>query len=306
MISIIVPIFNSQLFLDECLNSIYLQTYTDFEVLCVDDGSTDNSASICGIWAQKDPRFKYLRQENGGVSKARNTGLDHAKGDYICFLDSDDLIHRTFFEKLINNACGNDAVLCDFTRGEDLGQDGLLSSVHDKKTFINLVIFERIKHPSVTCFLYKRNIIDQNSIRFVEGCIKNEDYEFYLRYLTKCQNDIIRIDYKGYFYRDNPESVMSAPITKKSFTSIEAAKRIDCFLLEEKITETKEWVSSLCVLFYAYKIAKQNNKTLYDELHAKYDVKSAMKTMCSFPSFNKRIVAYLYLLLGKKVFYHLV
>ena len=92
MISIIVPVYNSEKYLDECLRSIQKQSYSNFEVICVNDGSPDNSADICQRFVDKDKRFRLINQENGGVSSARNRALKEAKGEYVCFVDSDDVI----------------------------------------------------------------------------------------------------------------------------------------------------------------------------------------------------------------------
>ena len=92
LISVIVPVYNVEEYLDRCIESIVNQTYKNLEILLIDDGSTDNSYNICDKWAKKDNRIKVVHKENGGVSSARNVGLDVATGDYIGFVDSDDYI----------------------------------------------------------------------------------------------------------------------------------------------------------------------------------------------------------------------
>ena len=103
MISIIVPIYNVSQYLEECLHSIQMQDYTDFEVICVDDGSKDNSADIALKFTESDKRFKLIRQPNSGVSVARNTGIRHAHGTYICFVDADDMIAPSYLSVLYNH-----------------------------------------------------------------------------------------------------------------------------------------------------------------------------------------------------------
>ena len=97
-ISIIIPVYNVEKYLDECINSIVFQEYRNLEIVLVDDGSPDKSPQICDEWAQKDSRIKVIHKENGGVSSARNIGLQHASGDYITMLDSDDWITAEFSE----------------------------------------------------------------------------------------------------------------------------------------------------------------------------------------------------------------
>ena len=104
LISVIVPVYNVEDYLDRCINSIINQTYKNLEIILVDDGSTDSSGRKCDDFALKDDRIKVLHKENGGVSSARNAGLDVATGDYIGFVDSDDTIESNMYELLFNNA----------------------------------------------------------------------------------------------------------------------------------------------------------------------------------------------------------
>ena len=116
LISVIVPVYNVENYLRECLDSIVAQTYRNIEVILVDDGSKDSSGKICDEYADKDNRIKVIHKENGGVSAARNTGLDIAKGEWISYVDSDDYIESTMIETLICLAKKNDVELamCSF------------------------------------------------------------------------------------------------------------------------------------------------------------------------------------------------
>ncbi len=105
LISVIVPVYNVEKYLDECVASIVNQTYKKLEIILVDDGSSDNSPIICDKWAKKDSRIKVIHKKNGGQSEARNVGLDNATGDYIGFIDSDDYIDSTMYEKLLYSFC---------------------------------------------------------------------------------------------------------------------------------------------------------------------------------------------------------
>jgi len=102
LISIIVPIYNTSAYLNRCISSIVQQTYHNLEILLINDGSTDQSESICLEWARKDNRILYISQTNKGVCSARNLGLSRAKGDYIGFIDSDDYIAHNMYESLYN------------------------------------------------------------------------------------------------------------------------------------------------------------------------------------------------------------
>ena len=100
LISIIVPVYNVEKYVAECIESIIKQTYQNLEILLIDDGSTDNSGKICDKYAEKDKRIKIIHKENGGVSSARNLGLDLAQGEYIAFIDSDDFVSNKYIESL--------------------------------------------------------------------------------------------------------------------------------------------------------------------------------------------------------------
>ena len=108
-ISVIVPVYNTELYLHRCIDSILTQTFTDFELILVDDGSEDNSGAICKTYVLNDARVKLIRQDNNGPSSARNTGLKYAIGKYIAFLDSDDIIHRDYLRVLYTNMIATDA-----------------------------------------------------------------------------------------------------------------------------------------------------------------------------------------------------
>ena len=101
MLSIIVPVYNVEKYIGKCIESIVNQTYKDLEIILVDDGSTDNSGKICDEWARKDKRIKVIHKKNGGLSDARNAGLDICTGDYIGFVDSDDYIELNMYEDLL-------------------------------------------------------------------------------------------------------------------------------------------------------------------------------------------------------------
>ena len=119
MISVIVPVYNVENYLDKCLGSIASQTVTDLEVILVDDGSSDMSGMICDAWAKKDARFRVMHRQNNGVSSARNAALQAAKGDFIAFVDADDYINKDMF-RLLLNALAEDAdiAVCGFNTVE--------------------------------------------------------------------------------------------------------------------------------------------------------------------------------------------
>lgn len=306
LVSIIIPIYNSEDFLSECLASLGCQSYEDIEVICIDDGSKDGSAHICKGWSEKDSRFRYYFQENSGVCVARNKGLKVAKGEYLCFVDSDDILHQDFIKELVARTEPNKTVVCQISKKIDCLGKGDTLTVYPLRQFINLVVFEKIKHPGFTCFLYNNNIIKENNLCFVEGCVRNEDYEFYMKYLSCSKGVVVNMDYVGYYYRTNPFSEMESPLTLQSLTSIEASRRINKYLFDKGHINDNIIVLSNGVLTYAYSIAKRGNWDLYDYLHSNYDVRNAMVKMLFFPRLSKKIVAVAYLLLGKDLFFYTI
>lgn len=123
-ISVILPVYKVEKWLNRCLESIVNQTFKNLEIILVDDGSPDNSGKLCDEWATKDKRIKVIHKENGGVSSARNIGIDKATGDYITFVDPDDYIDLTMYEKLLKRDVNNEAdiIMCGFSRSYEDGQ----------------------------------------------------------------------------------------------------------------------------------------------------------------------------------------
>ena len=154
MISIIVPVYNSEKYLDECLKSIQKQSYRNFEVICVDDGSTDNSANIVNEYIKTDTRFQLFTQSNSGVSAARNLGLSKVSGEFICFVDSDDIIDNLFLENLINLAKDGSFAVCSYSRNiRNLGTKARNVRHYSSREYITNIINERFEHPNIWILL---------------------------------------------------------------------------------------------------------------------------------------------------------
>lgn len=133
-LSVIVPVYNAELTIRKCVDSLLAQTISDFEVVLVDDGSPDRCGSICDEYAQQDPRVKVIHQQNGGVSVARQTGIDNAIGEYTIHVDSDDWVEPTELEELYKKAKEDDAdmVICDFYENDDIYHKQEPSSLDSK------------------------------------------------------------------------------------------------------------------------------------------------------------------------------
>lgn len=218
-VSIIVPVYNVSCFLRETVDSIIAQTFADFELLLIDDGSTDGSGEICDVYAKTDSRIKVYHVNNSGVSAARNFGLDHATGKYIWFVDSDDLVAPRMLQELIKDIENNkaDLAMCSFLRmGEEASS--FLPIIKDETILINNancsqileLCFGKFAHSSYCIWdkLFKREIIESNKIRFNVGLNRGEDGLFNIAYFLKC-GLITHNASKLYGYRSRSGSLIS-------------------------------------------------------------------------------------------------
>lgn len=305
MISVIVPIYNVSKYLEDCLQSILSQEYKDFEVLCINDGSTDNSADIVRKFEELDKRFKLIQQSNNGVSVARNLGLEHAQGEYICFVDADDMVAPNFLRELYGSSKDGHFSVCSYTK-----DPALLGRPHTKvirftsRQFINKIVDETIEHPNLWAMMFRSAIIKKYKVQFYPGCVRNEDTEFYMKYLVHENHEVVFSDYQGYFYRDNPSSAMH--VTKRNaFTSFEASERIEKYLTDNGIVFPYNKMLYGSIQAYSVLLARERNKDLYGELHNLYDVRNVMCNLLNHPRLLRRIVAVIYVILGKQIFYKL-
>ena len=226
LVSIVVPIYNVEKYLDRCISSIASQTYRNLEIILVDDGSPDNCPSICDEWAKKDSRIVVVHKENEGLGRARNTGIDNATGEYICFFDSDDYIEYDTIEACVKIASDNNADLVVFGH-DDVTPDMKQIGVHIPKSPKNIFSGEEIKKEllpnSLYCNLqsgedwnmvmsawnklYSMDVIRKNTWRFVsERDIISEDF-YSLTELYGYLNCVCVIDKAFYHYVVNNSSL---------------------------------------------------------------------------------------------------
>ena len=190
-ISVIVPVYNAEKYLCRCIDSILSQTFTDFELLLINDGSKDGSDAICDEYAAKDNRVRVFHKENGGVSSARNLGLDNAKGEWITFVDSDDFIPSDSLKSLSNNN-SEDLIIGEFqySNGENLfGLRWNDNSVerNDFSEFLSLNI-DTSFFRAPWCKLFKNKIITECDLRFDVSLMLGEDTIFVNTYLLYCNS----------------------------------------------------------------------------------------------------------------------
>ena len=191
MISIIVPIYKAEKYIHRCIDSILAQSHTDFELLLIDDGSPDNCGAICDEYAAKDSRVRVFHKENGGVSSARNLGLDHAQGEWITFVDIDDYVHPDFLASLYAQHDA-DLIVGSFqmVNSKEEWDTILEDCFYDKTQFSKNVIDLSLKIHFHTPWtkLYRNDIIVGNHLRFDEKMHSSEDWLFVLNYLIYAQS----------------------------------------------------------------------------------------------------------------------
>lgn len=224
LISIVVPIYNVEKYLVDCIESILAQNYRNFELILVDDGSSDHCGEICDAYEERDPRIKVIHKKNGGLSDARNAGIEIATGDYIGFVDSDDYIESDMYEKLLNacleshsdiSMCGRYVVTEDKkVVFEKFVLDGWMK--YDSKTAIGKLLLWDSCDSAAWDKLYKRTLFD--NVRYPLG-VMSEDYDVTSRLFEKA-NGIVHIGEPKYHYVQRAESITKQGFTKKRFEVI--------------------------------------------------------------------------------------
>ena len=236
-ISVIVPVYKAEAFLADCIDSILSQTFSDFEIILVDDGSPDNSGRICEEYAAKYEHIHVLHQENQGQAAARNHALTYAQGQWICYVDSDDLIHPRMLEHLYNgiHSTGAPVAMCEMleavTPPESFYQDREISFEYlpmDEATLTRL--YDAEEYPAwVACAkLIRRDLIE--SYPFREGRVY-EDNEAVCHWLCK-GGSLARSREMLYFYRGNPESTTKSEFRLKRLDYLWALESISGFYTE--------------------------------------------------------------------------
>lgn len=214
LVSVIVPVYNAEKYIAECIESILKQTYKNFELILVDDGSTDSSSTICKAFANQDSRIRYLYKENGGVSTARNIGISMANGTYAAFVDSDDFIKEDMLAVLMKNEA--DFSMCGYELFDDTTNviSGSFSCPKLNGYIADLAnrMKEYISPPFLLgpCFkLFKLEIVKTHSLRFPPELSYGEDAVFVFEYLQHCLTVSVE-QYIGYIYRKHGDLTLSS------------------------------------------------------------------------------------------------
>ena len=236
LISVIVPVYKVEKYLDRCVQSIVDQTYTNLEIILVDDGSPDNCPAMCDAWAAKDPRIKVIHKENGGLSDARNAGMNAAMGEYIGFVDSDDWIdvpmYQHLYEAMVTTgsdiaSCGSRRVWLDGTSAREVcsvNKDWIL----EQEAAMEALITSNGLIQTVWNKLYRRNIAE--CVQFPVGVI-HED-EFWSWQVVARAKRVVTIKESYYNYLQRGSSIMGAGFTEKGLLVVRAKTERQAYIEE--------------------------------------------------------------------------
>jgi len=225
LVSVIVPVYKVEKYLKNCIDSILQQTYKDFELILVDDGSPDDCGRICDSYAQRDSRIVVIHQKNGGLSNARNSGINVARGSFLFFVDSDDFILPQCLDILVKESIDKNAdmVVCSYCRCEPCAS---LVDVRSPANYFTDVfssnkmeVFLTTKKIGTTAWgkLYKKELFRQ--LRYPDGKYNEDVFTTYIA--VHEANKVVSCSYIGYVYRENQMSIMNEPFSDKKIDSIE-------------------------------------------------------------------------------------
>lgn len=274
--SIIIPIYNLECYIERTILNILNQNFLDYELILVNDGSTDETFNIINNIAKKNDKIKTINKENGGVSSARNLGLKKANGKYIYFLDGDDKIENDLLSNAYSKLKNNDIDIYSF--GFDIVEaNGKLkkkfsfyeydNEIFSSQEFQKLYLRKKIRQ-HICSFCVKRNLILNNSITFNESATHGEDQEFQLKIISVAEN----IYYKAkafYHYLDREDSATNQNFSSKKFSAIEAIERAKNFVISKDNNNNLEKYYDnylIFMFFYLFKQSIFNNFANYYEL----------------------------------------
>ncbi|HFZ7009291.1 TPA: glycosyltransferase family 2 protein [Streptococcus agalactiae] len=289
-ISVIVPLYNVEKYIINCISSLTNQTYQNIEIILIDDGSTDNSGRICKKLAQEDHRIIYLRKENGGVSSARNLGLQYATGSYIGFVDSDDYISKTMYENLLKRLLETNADIAEtdfalidnrFTKKKRKKIQKVLNKEEAIREFLSGNVVEN----NLVIKLFKKTVIA--NLKFKEDVIVGEDMLFSLQALQNSDRVTVDTTNADYFYVVRSNSTMNT-ITEKDIDNLsileQEFKKIDIpqlksYLEAKLIREKVKFVSRVLISNKAHLYSDIIDRYLQEVRH--YSIKNIINFLSS-------------------------
>ncbi len=267
-ISVIIPTYNVESYIEKCVDSVLNQSYKNFEILVVDDGSTDNSGDIADSISKKDDRIKVIHKENGGVSSARNIGIDNADGEYIVFIDADDYIADDFLEYMINMATATGADFClsknCYTKKDESQTENESVKVLSPEDATSLLLSPVV---IVGCWnkIFKKSLLTENNLKFSEDLFYGEGLRF-ITMASQLSNCVAVGDRKVYYYRRNNDiSATSKFDIEKLYNGENAIKIIenDLKIKSKKIDTMLRLHLSVFCLGALVRVKTNNLKKVY-------------------------------------------
>lgn len=311
-ISVIVPVYNVEQYLERCVDSIISQTYTNLEIILVNDGSTDNSGKLCDELAKKDERIRVIHKENGGLSDARNRGIDEAESDLVGFIDSDDYIDSDMYEVLLKNLNDTDANL-SMCALYDVYNNTPEAQVTNKETWklsseqaIKMVMEAKILSVTAVNKLYRKSLF--TDLKFEVGKIA-EDAFIMIKLLDKCEK-IVATNEKKYYYVHRENSITTQKFSTKFLNVIEAYEQ-NSNIISEKYPKLKDVAQTRMNWAYFYVLDRlllddnYNDKELENKLISY--LKNYRKDILNDPLFTKgRKIGFIALLLSRNLYRKLI
>lgn len=237
LVSIIVPIYNVEDYLEKCIESLLDQTYRNIEILLIDDGSTDNSGRMCDSYAEKNNKIRVVHKKNGGLSDARNAGINIAQGDFFAFVDSDDYVEKNYIRAMLDCAIKYDAdiVTCQYEKvWNDLPQYHVNESTScifsSKDALLDLFSDKSSIYPMAWNKLYAKELFISNDVRYPFGKIHEDEFTTYK--LIFYAKKIVMVNDILYFYRERPESIMQKQFNKNRLVLMDALEEMTRFIDE--------------------------------------------------------------------------
>jgi glycosyltransferase involved in cell wall biosynthesis len=294
-ISIIVPVYKVENYIEKCIESVLAQTFTNFELILVNDGSPDNCGNICDEYARLDKRIKVIHKENGGLSSARNAGLSKAKGKYIAFVDSDDFIHQSMYEILhgYGTKYASDIVICDYLdvyEGEIYDTEEYNPNFNEEN-YTNIEALYQLYSKKGVQFviacnkLYKRDLF--NDLEYKEGVI-HED-EFMAHRILFNSSKVTYLPIKLYYYLQRKDGIVRSQFNIKKLDAVNAYKdRVEFFRkIKQHELQIKAEYSYISLLFLYYFKVKGEIPNSYKELRVlKNDFRNSLRIFINNPYFS--------------------
>ena len=284
MITIVVPVYKVEEYLNRCVDSILNQTYTDFELLLVDDGSPDNCGKICDEYAEKDSRIFVIHQKNGGLSDARNTGInwfyEQNRSDYITFVDSDDWLHPDYLKILLNGITENSVKIsvCNYKRvTAETPHENYENIVYELTSPENFLVNHFWQYNYAWGKLYHKSIFDD--VRYPIGKNFEDTFTTY-KTLHKCKK-IAYTELQLYYYLRNEQGITRSPWNPSELVVFDAMQEQMTFYRENGLQKAFEKEFELFVHHHAYQIVrlKENKKDLKKNKSKLKEIKKVLKKL---------------------------